>query len=119
MVTLLIRTKRVYDPSSKEDGCRILVDRLWPRGLSKERAKLNLWMREIAPSDELRHWYGHEPEKWEEFQKRYKQELANKQNLLDQIRQAEKETGVVTLLYSSRESNLNNATALKVLIEKK
>jgi uncharacterized protein YeaO (DUF488 family) len=79
----LIKTKRVYDSPSKDDGFRILVDRLWPRGMSKERAKLDVWMKEIAPSEELRQWFGHEPEKWEEFQKRYARELASKQNLID------------------------------------
>lgn len=118
-MAFLIKVKRVFDPPSKEDGCRILVDRLWPRGMSKEKAMLDLWMKEVAPSHELRHWYSHEPSKWEKFQERYKKELATKQNLLDQIRQAEEDSGTVTLLFSSRELELNNATALKALLEKK
>ncbi len=114
----MIKTKRVYDPPNKDDGSRILVDRLWPRGLSKEKAKLDLWIKEIAPSNELRQWYNHEPEKWEEFQKRYEKELTTKRGLLTKIRKAEKEKGTVTLVYSSREIERNNATALKILLEK-
>ena len=85
LVDFLIKIKRVYDTPLGEDCFRILIDRLWPRGMSKEKAKLDLWMKEIAPSDELRQWFSHEPEKWEEFQKRYKKELAAKQDLLVQI----------------------------------
>ncbi len=70
-----IKRKRVYDPPEKTDGTRILVDRLWPRGISKEKARVNEWLKEIAPSDELRQWFGHKPERWEEFQKCYRQEL--------------------------------------------
>ncbi len=114
----MIKTKRVYDLPNKDDGSRILVDRLWPRGLSKEKAKLDLWIKEIAPSNELRQWYNHEPEKWEEFQKRYEKELTTKRGLLTKIRKAEKEKGTVTLVYSSREIERNNATALKILLEK-
>ena len=87
--------------------------------MSKEKAHLDSWMKEIAPSDELRQWFNHEPEKWEEFQKRYSKELATKQNLLDQIRQLEKEKGAVTLVYSARDIEHNNAVALEKLLEKK
>jgi uncharacterized protein YeaO (DUF488 family) len=118
-VDFLLKIKRVYDPPSKDDCFRILIDRLWPRGMSKEKAKLDLWMKEIAPSDQLRTWFSHEPEKWEEFQKRYRTELSAKQDLLEQIRQLEKEKGAVTLVYSARDTEHNNAVALKTMLEKK
>jgi uncharacterized protein YeaO (DUF488 family) len=109
----MIKIKRVYDSPTKEDGYRILIDRLWPRGLTKEKAKIDLWLREIAPSNELRKWFSHDAEKWEEFKNRYEKELANKQELLRKIMQSEKEKGVVTLLYSTKETERNNATALQ------
>jgi uncharacterized protein YeaO (DUF488 family) len=118
-VDILIKIKRVYDPPSNDDGSRILVDRLWPRGMSKEKAKLDFWIKEIAPTNELRHWYGHEPENWEEFQKRYEKELESKQDLIDQIKKTEDVKGTVTLVYSSAEKKRNNAAALKELLEKK
>jgi uncharacterized protein YeaO (DUF488 family) len=108
----MIKIKRVYDPPAKEDGYRILIDRLWPRGLTKERAKIDLWLKEIAPSNELRKWFNHDPEKWEEFKAKYEKELTNKQNLLHEIKQLEKEKGIVTLLYSTKETEHNNAVAL-------
>jgi len=108
----MIKIKRVYDEPSKDDGYRILVDRLWPRGLSKDRAKIDLWLKEIAPSGKLREWFSHEPSKWEEFKKRYRRELQPKKDLLDRIRSLEKERGIVTLVYSSREERYNNAVAL-------
>jgi uncharacterized protein YeaO (DUF488 family) len=118
-VDFLLKIKRVYDPPSKDDCFRILIDRLWPRGMSKEKAKLDLWMKEIAPSDQLRTWFSHESEKWEEFQKRYQNELSAKQDLLEQIRQLEKEKNAVTLVYSARDTEHNNAVALKIMLEKK
>jgi uncharacterized protein YeaO (DUF488 family) len=114
----MIKIKRVYDPPSKEDGYRILVDRLWARGLTKEEAKIDLWLKEIAPSDELRKWFSHDPEKWEEFKNRYEKELANKQELLRKIIQLEKEKRVVTLLYSTKETERNNAVALQGFLKK-
>jgi uncharacterized protein YeaO (DUF488 family) len=114
----MIRIKRIYDQAAKEDGYRILIDRLWPRGLTKEKAKIDLWLKEIAPSDELRKWFSHDPEKWEEFKKRYKKELANKQELLLKIMQLEKERGIVTLLYSTKEIEHNNAVALQGFLKK-
>jgi uncharacterized protein YeaO (DUF488 family) len=116
-VDFLIKVKRVYDPPEKDDCYRILVDRLWPRGISKEKAKLDRWMIEVAPSNDLRHWYNHEPEKWGEFQRKYREELKPEQDLLREIKQFEKENGAITLLYSSREANLNNAIALKKFLE--
>ena len=87
--------------------------------MSKERAKLDVWMKEIAPSEDLRQWFGHEPEKWEEFQRRYLKELASKEDLVDQIKNCEKEKGVITLVYSARDIERNNAVALRMLLEKK
>jgi uncharacterized protein YeaO (DUF488 family) len=110
-----IHIKRVYDAPKRTDGKRILVDRLWPRGLSKEKAKIDHWSKEAAPSTELRHWYKHDPEKWAEFKSRYFAELrANPkavEELLSYVRK-----GVVTFLYSSKEERINNAVALKEYI---
>jgi uncharacterized protein YeaO (DUF488 family) len=114
----MIRIKRVYDLPSKEDGYRMLVDRLWPRGLTKEKAKIDLWLKEIAPSNELRKWFSHDPEKWEEFRHRYSKELAKKQELLRKIMQLEGEKGVITLLYSTKETEHNNVVALQGFLKK-
>jgi uncharacterized protein YeaO (DUF488 family) len=108
----VIKTKRIYDQADPSDGYRILVDRLWPRGLSKERAKVDSWLKEIGPSDELRKWFQHDPEKWSEFRKRFFDELASKKELTDLICEKERTT-VVTLLYGSKEERYNNAQALK------
>ena len=106
-----LRCKRVYDAPAATDGARILVDRLWPRGLTKARARVDHWVREIAPSNELRRWYGHDPAKWAEFRRRYFAELDARpdetRRLRDLIGKAP-----ATLLYSSKEPKLNNATAL-------
>ena len=113
---IAIRTKRVYEQPDEADGYRILVDRLWARGLSKNKAKVDFWIKEIAPSTELRRWYGHDPDKWTEFKSRYAAELdANPgevEILLEEI-----QAGIVTFLYSSKEEQLNNAVALKEYIE--
>jgi len=113
----MIRIKRIYDVPTSDDGVRILVDRFWPRGLSKEKARVDLWLKEIAPSNELRKWYGHDPKKWAEFREKYFKYLDMKRELVNQIIQKIKE-GDVTLLYSSKEEKLNNAVALKEYIEK-
>jgi len=114
----MIKIKRIYDTPAEDDGFRILVDRLWPRGLTKEKAKVDLWLKEIAPSDQLRKWYAHDPKKWAEFRKRYFNDLDTKRELVNQIVQKMKE-GEVTLLYSSKEEKINNAVALKEYIAKK
>ena len=114
----MIRVKRIYDPPSGEDGYRILVDRLWPRGLSKEKAKVDLWMRDISPSTELRKWYSHDPGKWAAFQKRYAEELAEKRAVTERAKDLEAEQGTVTLLYSSKEEKYNNAVALKIMLSR-
>lgn len=104
--------KRIYDPPAVDDGRRVLVDRLWPRGLSKERAAVEHWLRDIAPSDALRKWYQHDPTKWDEFKRRYFAELSAQQELVGKLT-ALCRAGPVTLLYSSREPALNNAVALR------
>ena len=113
---MTIHIKRVYDPPGKTDGRRILVDRLWPRGISKEKAEIAFWAKEISPSTELRRWYSHDPAKWSEFKAKYFAELdANPeavQKLLDQV-----QAPTVTFVYSSKEQHLNNAVALKEYIE--
>lgn len=83
----MIRTKRAYHPVNDEDGFRILVDRLWPRGVSKDRLKIDLWLKEVAPSNQLRKWFAHDPHKWREFRTRYREELKEKNQYLDQIRE--------------------------------
>lgn len=111
-----IKVKRVYEAPLRTDGCRILVDRLWPRGLSKEKAKIEFWARAISPSTELRRWYGHAPEKWPEFKSKYAEELrANPEGVEELLQHVRK--GTATFLYSSKEERLNNAVALKEYIE--
>ncbi len=104
-----IRVKRVYEPPSNADGHRVLVDRLWPRGLSREAAKLDEWLKEVAPSDGLRKWYGHDPERWPEFVRRYHQELEAHRPLIDKLSGSH---GVLTLLYAAKDTEHNNAVAL-------
>jgi len=108
--------KKVYDPYAKADGKRVLVDRLWPRGLKKEDAKLDLWLKDIAPSDTLRKWFSHEPAKWQEFKKRYRKELEDRQDMIEDLRK-EARKGTVTLLFAAKDSERNNAVALKEVIE--
>jgi uncharacterized protein YeaO (DUF488 family) len=112
----LIRVKRVYDPPSGDDGERVLVDRLWPRGISKEQAGLNLWLREAAPSTELREWFGHDPARWDEFRRRYWKELAGKPDLVRILREKAGRV-VITLVFGARDEIRNNAVALKMFIE--
>ena len=111
----MLNIKSIRDSKNKEDGFRILVDRLWPRGITKEKAAIDLWLKEIAPSNDLRKWYSHDETKWEEFKKRYFEELKTKKDLLKIISDKEKEINV-TLLFDSK-SALNNATALLEYIE--
>ncbi len=113
---ITIRIKRVYEEPEEADGRRVLVDRLWTRGLSKEKAKLDVWVKEIAPSTELRRWYGHDPDKWLEFKTRYAAELEANPARVEELL-AEVQAGTVTFLYSSKEERLNNAVALKEYIE--
>lgn len=113
---MAIRTKRIYEPASRSDGTRILVDRLWPRGVSKEKANIEFWARDLAPSDELRKWYGHAPEKWKEFRSRYFRELDNNPAALAALSPYLK-AKTVTLVFGSKEEVLNNASALKEYLE--
>jgi len=112
----MVKIKRVYDPVSPADGKRILVDRLWPRGIKKEDAAIEEWLKDIAPSTELRKWYSHDPAKWGEFKKRYKIELKDKIGIVDRLRQESKKR-TITLLFSAKGTELNNAVALKEFIE--
>ena len=111
-----IRIKRAYEPADKDDGARVLVDRLWPHGLSKERAALTLWLKEIAPSEELRKWFGHDPERWKEFVHRYRAELGHNEAAVAQLRELSEE-GRVTLLYAAHDSEHNNAVALAAYLQ--
>ena len=110
-----LRIKRVYEPPHRTDGLRVLVDRLWPRGLSKDAAKIDLWVKELSPSHELRKWYGHAPERWPEFQVRYADEVTAHPEMLARLRRSARQ-GIVTLLFGSREEKLNNAAALKQIL---
>ena len=107
-----ILVKRVYDPVIDNEGFRVLVDRLWPRGLSKDRAAIDLWLKEIAPSDPLRQWYQHDPAKWDEFKRKYFQELNNNRDAVASLRAVISEHSSIVLLFASRELELNNAHAL-------
>jgi uncharacterized protein YeaO (DUF488 family) len=115
-VFLMIQLKRVYEKPSPKDGLRILVDRLWPRGLTKARAAVTLWLKDVAPSTELRKWFGHDPAKWGQFQARYRKELGEKTDALDRLRQKSKED-TVTLLYGARDEQHNEALVLKSILE--
>ncbi len=112
----MIKIKRVYEEPSPRDGKRILVDRLWPRGLKKEDARIDEWLRELSPSNELRKWFNHEPDKWTEFKKRFSAELRGTEDLIGRIVTYSKK-GTVTLLFGSKEERINNAVALKEYIE--
>ncbi len=113
---MLIGIKRVYDKPAVSDGKRILVDRLWPRGVKKSTANVDLWLKEIAPSNELRKWFSHDPEKWEEFKKRYEKELVNNKTL-GELRKIVNETDV-TLIYGARDEKHNNALVLASALHK-
>lgn len=116
MASTLVGIKRIYAPVAEGDGYRILVDRLWPRGVSKVAARIDLWMRDIAPSTALRQWFNHDPAKWEEFCERYRTELREQQPLLDTVRQQAKE-GPVTLVYSARDERFNQAVVLQLVLK--
>lgn len=111
----MIRLKRVYEPATSDDGARFLVERLWPRGIRKTDLKMDAWVKDAAPSTELRQWFSHDPAKWEAFQRKYFAELDERAGALDVIRKAAKH-GDVTLLYSSHDTEHNNAVALKTYL---
>jgi uncharacterized protein YeaO (DUF488 family) len=112
----MIRLKRAYEAPSSDDGTRILVERLWPRGVCKEEAAIDLWLKEVAPSTELRKWYGHDPDKWEEFRRRYLAELDAKREVLDDLRRL-LESGPVTFVFAARDEEHNSALLLKEYME--
>lgn len=112
----MIKVKRVYELPAPEDGKRFLVERLWPRGLKKEELQLDGWLKEVAPSDALRKWFGHEPKKWEEFQRRYFHELEAKPEAWQPLLEAARH-GDVTLLFSAKDESHNNAVALRRFLE--
>ena len=111
-----IRIKRVYEAPQAADGFRVLVDRVWPRGVSKEKAAVDLWMKEIGPSTELRKWFGHKPERWADFHKRYEKELGDKQPLLYELR-GHVENGTLTLVYSAKDEERNQAVVIKAVLD--
>lgn len=110
--------KRVYEKPSKEDGKRILIDRLWPRGLTKEKAQIALWLKDIAPSTTLRKWFGHDPTKWIEFKKRYIAEIRKNTSVLAQLEEQLKK-GKASLVYAAKDEEHNDAVVLKEYLEKK
>ena len=112
----MLKIKRIYDSVSADDGRRILVDRLWPRGIKKNEAKIDEWLKDIAPSDELRKWFSHEPSKWQEFKKRYRSELKKNSGLIERLI-AESKRGTITLLFAAKDKEHNNAVVLKEVIE--
>ena len=114
----MIRLKRVYDKPSDQDGIRVLVDRLWPRGLRKKDAMIDLWLKEIAPTGELRKWFSHDREKWDDFKKRYKEELDVNIEHVQKIQGIAKKSDI-TLLYSAKDNEFNNAVVLKEYLEER
>jgi len=111
-----ISLKRAYEAPDDKDGLRVLVDRIWPRGVGKEQLRLDRWLKEIAPSDGLRKWFGHDPEKWEEFKRRYFSELEQRQALIEEFLKS-CGTGRMTLIFSAKDEKHNNAVALKEYLE--
>ena len=111
----MLRVKRVYEPASDEDGERVLIDRLWPRGISRESARVDRWLKELAPSDALRRWFGHEPAKFPEFRERYRRELEREGPVLRELA-ARSRSGNVTLLYAARDRAHSNAAVLEELL---
>lgn len=114
---MTIRIKRVYETPTKTDGKRVLIDRLWPRGLSKEKAHVDLWLKDIAPTTALRKWFGHDPKRWPEFRQRYQRELDAKRDIVAYLKK-ECQTGTVTLVYGARDEQHNDAIVLKAYLER-
>lgn len=113
----MIRLKRAYEAASKDDGLRVLVERLWPRGVSKQKAKIDLWLKALAPSTELRQWYGHDPARWPQFRQRYRAELKGQGDLLALLKYVTQEKPV-TFVYAARDEERNSAVALKEWLER-
>jgi uncharacterized protein YeaO (DUF488 family) len=114
-MALDVRTKRAYDPREPSDGHRLLIDRLWPRGARREELGLDEWARELAPSDELRRWFGHDPERFDEFRTRYRHELSEHSQKLEELRRRARD-GTLTLVYAARDREHNNAAVLAELL---
>jgi uncharacterized protein YeaO (DUF488 family) len=110
-----VKLKRAYDPPAANDGTRILIDRLWPRGVTKKRAAIDQWMKDIAPSTELRKWFRHDPARWDKFRRRYAKEVHQHADLLDQLRSLARQ-GPITLVYSAHDEKHNDAVELRDLI---
>jgi uncharacterized protein YeaO (DUF488 family) len=113
-----IGLKRAYDTPARSDGYRVLVDRIWPRGVTKDDLKVDAWLKELAPSSELRNWFGHDPRKWDEFRKRYARELEQHADALEQLAERAR-AGRVALVFGARDAEHNNAVALKELLERR
>ncbi|MGI6544898.1 MAG: DUF488 domain-containing protein [Fastidiosipilaceae bacterium] len=118
---MAIQIKRIYNPFEQSDGVRLLVDRLWPRGISKEKARLDGWVKELAPSSDLRTWFGHEAEKFDEFSVRYQEELDTSAEAQEEVQEVlrQSEDNTVTLLYGAKDPQINHAVILKSYIESK
>jgi uncharacterized protein YeaO (DUF488 family) len=116
-VDMNIKIKRVYEQPAKDDGRRILVDRLWPRGLTKGKASVDLWLKEIAPSTELRKWFGHDPDKWKRFRGRYETEIRHKDDLIKMLKRKVRE-GTITLVYAARDEKHNEALVLRQFLQR-
>ena len=114
----MIKIKRIYDDPAQDDGLRILVDRLWPRGISKDRARLDLWLKEAAPSDALRKWFGHDRARWDEFKSKYFKELKDQEEAVNTIASKASDEPV-TLLYGAKDEEYNNAVALREFVEQR
>lgn len=112
-----VRLKRAYEPARASDGYRVLIDRLWPRGVSREEARLGEWTRELAPTGELRRWFGHDPARFEEFRRRYAEELALQESKLNELRRRARD-GTVTLVYGARDTEHNDAVVLAEILQK-
>ncbi len=112
----MIKLKRAYDPPDPADGERLLVERLWPRGLTKAKAALDGWLKDIAPSPELRQWFAHDPDRWEEFQRRYREELAGKLEIIQMLRGKIRQ-GTITFIFAARDRARNSAVVLKEVVE--
>lgn len=115
----MIRTKRVYEPAARQDGARVLVERLWPRGVTRDAARLTEWLKDVAPSPSLRRWFGHDPERWEEFRRRYEAELQapERQALLRRLVDTARH-GTVTLVFAARDPHHNSAVVLQAALER-
>jgi len=114
---MTVLTKRVYDPASRTDGYRVLIDRLWPRGVSKERASIDEWARDLAPSDDLRRWFGHRPERFEEFKRRYTEELRDQADLISALRRRAR-AGTITIVYAAHDTEHSNAAVLAPIVRR-